>query len=99
MEGGVADRDGGHAIDLDEAALDEIESKHVGDEIDGGGGVAQLTYHLANARYVAEGQGDVDGGDPVRAGKLGHILAMSDQVRRIDGVGEAVDAPEIEETE
>jgi hypothetical protein len=95
----IADRDGGHAVDLDQAPLNQIEGEHIRHEVDGSRRVAKLTHHLANARYIAEGQGDVNGGHAVRARKGRDVLAMTYQVRRVDGVREPVRAAKIKEPE
>ena len=79
-----------HSVDVDQPSLDQVEGEHIRQEVDRGGGVAQLTDHLPDARHVAERQRDVDGRDAVGADEIGDVLAVADQL--VAAVGPLRDA-------
>ncbi len=96
MERGLADRERGHAVDLDQAALDQVERERVRHEVHRSSGVAQGVDELAHPRDVGERQGDVDDLDAFLTDEIRSVPAVARQFVRVGDLRQAIDAAEIE---
>ena len=99
MQRRVADRERRHAVDVDDARLDEVEGEQVRYEVDAGGRVAQVMEQRLDARRVGQRQRHVDRAHAVLPYEIRHRAAVTDQ-RHVRGVArDPLGAAKVEEAE